>query len=72
MTTTEENRYRGYNIVPMRQWSQWCASVYPTRPDLPILPRSALNTLAPRKEDAVAEAKQSIDRLLERLNYPRR
>jgi len=25
----------------------------------PILPRSALNTLAPRKEDAVAEAKLS-------------
>jgi len=32
---------------------------YPTRADLPILPRSALNTLAPRKEDAVAEAKLS-------------
>ena len=31
MTTTEENRYHGYDIVPMRQWSQWCASVYPTR-----------------------------------------
>ena len=71
MTTTDDNRYRGYDIVPMRQWSQWCASVHPTRADLPILPRSTLNTLAPRKEDAVAVAKQSIDRLLERLNYKR-
>jgi hypothetical protein len=69
--TTTETKYRGYDIVPMRQWSQWCAGVYPTRADLPILSRSTLSTLAPRKEDAVAEAKQSIDRLLARLNYRR-
>jgi hypothetical protein len=69
--TTPETKYRGYDIVPMRQWSQWCAGVYPTRADLPILSRSTLSTLAPRKEDAVAEAKQSIDRLLARLNYRR-
>jgi hypothetical protein len=69
--TTPETKYRGYDIVPMRQWSQWCAGVYPTRADLPILSRSTLSTLAPREEDAVAEAKQSIDRLLARLNYRR-
>jgi hypothetical protein len=28
------------------------------------LPRSALNTLAPRKADAIAEAKYAIDRVL--------
>ena len=41
---------------------------YPTRSDLPILPRSTLSTLAPKKEIAVAEAKEKIDRLLARLN----
>jgi hypothetical protein len=39
---------------------------YPTRADLPILPRSTLSTLAPRKADAVAEAKHTIDRILSR------
>ena len=64
MTTTETCRYRGYDIVPNRQWSQWCVSVYATRADLPLFSRSTLRTLALRKEEAVAEAKQSIDRLL--------
>ena len=67
MTTTETSRYRGYQIVPMRQWSSWCVGVYPTRADLPILTRSTLRTLAPRKADAVADAKQTIDRILSRL-----
>ena len=25
-------QYRGYEIVPRREWSQWCVSVYPMRP----------------------------------------
>jgi len=58
-------KYRGYDILPHRQWSQWCVSVYPTRADVPLL--STLRTLAPRKEEAVAEAKQRIDRILSRL-----
>jgi hypothetical protein len=68
MTTTETRRYRGYDIVPKRQWSSWCVGVYPTRADLPLMSRSTLRTLAPRKEDAVAEAKQSIDRILSSLD----
>ena len=64
MATTETWQYRGYDIVPIRQWSQWCVGIYPTRADLPILSRSTLSTLAARKEDAVAEAKQKIDRIL--------
>jgi hypothetical protein len=67
MTTTEIPQYRGYEIVPKRQWSSWCVGVYPTRADLPILTRSSLPTLAPRKANAVAEAKQAIDRILSRL-----
>ena len=63
MTTTKPCRYRGYDIVPARQWSSWCVGVY-TRADLPLFWRSILHTLAPRREDAVAEAKQSIDRVL--------
>jgi hypothetical protein len=62
--TTETCRYRGYDIVPNRQWSQWCVSIYATRADLPLFSRSTLRTLALRKEEAVAEAKQCIDRLL--------
>ena len=50
---------------PNRQWSQWCVSVYTTRADLPLFSQSTLRTLAFRKEEAVAEAKQSIDRLLQ-------
>ena len=64
MTTTEVSRYRGYEIVSKRQWSSWCVGVYPTRADLPIFTRSTLQTLAQRKADAVAEAKQTIDRIL--------
>ena len=32
--------------------------------------RSTLSNLAAKKEDAVDEAKQKIDRILARLNYP--
>jgi hypothetical protein len=64
MTTTKPCRYRGYDIVPTRQWSSWCVGVYPTRADLPLFSRSILHTLATRREDAVAEAKQSIDCVL--------
>ena len=71
MATTETRRYRGYDIVLTRQWSQWCVGIYPTRSDLPILARSTLSTMAPKREAAVEEAKQKIDRILERLNYPK-
>jgi len=64
MTTTYTYCYRGYEIVPTRQWASWCASIYTARADLPLIPRSTLRTLAPRKEQAVAEAKQKIDRVL--------
>ena len=68
--TTETCRYRGYNIVPNRQWSQWCVSVYTTRADLPLFSRSTLRTLALRKEEAVAEAKQCIDPTAPVLDSP--
>ena len=64
MTATDSYRYRGYEIVPLWQWSSWCAGVYATRADLPILARSTLATMAEEKEEAVAEAKHCIDRLL--------
>jgi hypothetical protein len=59
---TETYRYRGYDIVPDRQWSQWCVRVYAS--DLPLFSRSTLQSLALRKNDAVAEAKHCIDQLL--------
>jgi hypothetical protein len=64
MTATHTYHYRGYEIVPTRQWASWCASIYPMRADLPLISRTTLRTLAPRKEKAVAEAKQKIDRVL--------
>jgi hypothetical protein len=64
----ESYQYRGYQIETRREWSHWCVSVYRTRADLPILPRPTLRTLTSRKDDAVAEAKQSIDRILSDLD----
>jgi hypothetical protein len=64
MATTKALQYCGYWIVPMRVWEGWCAKAYPTQADQPFLTQSALDTLAPVKEAAMAEATQSIDRLL--------
>jgi hypothetical protein len=71
MATTQTQQYRGYRIVPMRQWSGWCAEAYPTRADLPLLAQSPLTTLAAKKDAAVAEAKQDIDRILASYNRRR-
>jgi hypothetical protein len=65
MTTTQTCHYRGYDIVPTHLWSSWCVGVYRTRADLPLMARSTLSTLAPLMEEAVEEAKQSIDRALD-------
>ena len=35
--TTETYQYRGYDIVPMWQWSSWCTGIYARRPDSPIV-----------------------------------
>jgi hypothetical protein len=60
----ESCQYRGYQIETRREWSNWCVSVYRTRSDIPILPRPTLYTTTPQMDEAVAEAKQSIDLLL--------
>jgi len=58
--------YRGYRIEARRGWwcANWCVTVYPLQPDLPILARSTLQTVTPQKDDAVNEARHHIDRLL--------
>jgi hypothetical protein len=66
MTALQTSQYHGYDTVANRQWSSWCACIYPTRADLPILPSSILRTLACQKSDAIAEAKHAIDRVLSR------
>jgi hypothetical protein len=38
------------------------------RADLPLMAQSTLRTLAPRKEEAIAEAKHTIDEALAHLN----
>lgn len=70
----ESCQYRGYQIETRREWSTWCVSVYRTRSDVPILPRPTMRTSTVLKDDAVAEAKQSIDRTLlnpELISWPR-
>ena len=64
MITSDHSRYRGYHLRPQRQWSSWCVGIYPTRADLPLLARSILDTLSPRKNKAIEEAKEAIDRAL--------
>jgi hypothetical protein len=64
MAITETYRYRGYEIVPRREWSSWCVSVYSTRSDLPIMSRSTLRSLTHSRAEALVEAKLSIDRIL--------
>jgi hypothetical protein len=64
MTTIEPHRYRGYEIKPLRQWEGWCAEAFPTQADLPFLAKPTLDTWAPGKRSAVAQAKRRIDRLL--------
>ena len=63
----QRSQYRGYDVLPKRQWSSWCVGIYPTRPDLPLLPRSTLDILRPHVQDAVDEVKRAIDRALEKL-----
>jgi len=57
----DRSQYRGYEIHLRREWSNWCASVHPTRADLPILAQSPLRTLSLTKEDALVAAKCNID-----------
>lgn len=54
--------YRGYVLDVRRLTVGWRVSVQPRRPDLPILRRSDVETR--ELENAVAHAKQSIDKLL--------
>lgn len=61
---SDRSQYRGYEIQLRREWSSWCASVNPTRSDLPILAQSPLRTLSLNKEDALAAAKRDIDEAL--------
>jgi hypothetical protein len=63
----ERFHYRGYDIMPKRQWSSWCAGIYPTRADLPFLPRSTLDILRSHRQDVVDEATRAIDHALEDL-----
>ena len=68
MKTTHTYHYRGYEIVPQHQWASWCAGIYATRANLPLMSHSTLQTLAPRMEEAVAEAKHCIDEALADMN----
>lgn len=61
---SDRSQYRGYEVRLRQEWSNWCASVHPTRSDLPILAQSSLLTLSLSREDALAAAKHNIDKAL--------
>jgi hypothetical protein len=61
---SSRSQYRGYQIQLRHEWSNWCASVHPTRADLPILAQSPLLTLSLNKDDALLAAKRNIDTAL--------
>ena len=47
--TTETYQYRGYDIVPMWQWSSWCTGIYARRADLPIVSRTTHQPWRPKR-----------------------
>ena len=61
---SDRSQYRGYEIQLRQDWSNWCASVHPTRADLPILAQSPLLTLSLNQDEALAAAKRNIDEAL--------
>ena len=61
---SEKSHYRGYEIRLRQEWSNWCASIHPTRDDLPMLTLSPLHTLSFSRGEALAAAKRSIDEAL--------
>lgn len=65
MATPERFAYRGYDLLPKRQWECWCVSIYPRRSDVPLLAQSALQILRQDKQAAVDEAKKAIDLALD-------
>ena len=60
----DKSQYRGYEIRLRQEWSNWCASIHPTRDDLPMLALSPLRTLSFSRKEALAAAKRSIDEAL--------
>lgn len=60
----DKTQYRGYEIQLRQEWSNWCASIHPSRAELPLLAQSTLATLSRSKQEALAAAKRSIDAAL--------
>ena len=65
----ETCQYRGYQIETRREWSNWCISVYRTRSrHTDLAATNAEHFDDAEMDDAVAEAKQSIDHVLSNLD----
>jgi len=62
--SSEKSLYRGYEIRLRQEWSNWCASIHPTRDDLPMLALSPLRTLSFSRGEALAAAQRSVDEAL--------
>ena len=64
MTEQKTSRYRGYEINPHLECSQWSVTIHPMRPELPILSHATLGAVHVDREEAVADARRHIDELL--------
>jgi hypothetical protein len=56
--------YRGYLITAERRDDDWHLDVHPTRAEFPIMCQHSFTVPLPTMQDALAEAKRRIDRLL--------
>lgn len=56
--------YRGYQIELAKVSGDWRVSIHPTRPDLPILRQHSFRPISLPKGEALAQARNWIDRVL--------
>ena len=61
MATTETRRYRGYDIVPMRQWSQWTD----------IVERLRVRPLIANDDPDIAEWRKSMEEAADEIEQLR-
>jgi hypothetical protein len=61
----QSDHYRGYEIAVEPNGQGWRVWAHPRHPDLPITRHQSFHVDADSTEDALAEARQKIDSLLE-------
>ena len=65
MPQAKEIKYRGYSVRISGQESSWHFAATPDNPDLRLLRQSEFTAAALTEDQALQDAKQRIDRLLD-------